>query len=322
MNFAELMDRFKGVRALVVGDLMLDEYIYGSATRISPEAPVMVVKHKRTTYVPGGAANVARNIAALGGEATLAGVIGADEGGLLLERSMRESAWGECVLIEDTERQTTRKTRVLADHAHQVLRIDAEDDEPVPMHIENALKSVLESKIPQSDVVIFSDYLKGSLTPGLIEFGIETARRARVPVVSNPKPRSIGFYQGATLVSLNRIETAQAAGWDRALDGERVFEAIQAIRASLDVHAVLVTLGEEGMAVSTPDQLRVPAIPVEVADPAGAGDTVIATVALGLAVAGLDRVTFELAAQTAAAVVRHVGVAAPSPQDLDRIRLA
>lgn len=320
MTFADLLDAFKGKTALVVGDLMLDEYIFGAATRISPEAPVMVVRHKRTTHVPGGAANVARNIEALGGKAVLVGVIGNDEGGSLLEQAVRAQALGDCVFIEDVDRQTTRKTRVLADHAHQVLRIDAEDDSPVGAHIENALIQVLEDRIPDCDVVIFSDYVKGALTKRVVESGIEIARRSDVPVVVNPKPKSAPFYRGATLVSLNRSEATAVAGRESPITNEEAEEATVAIREFLGVQASLITLGEGGMAAAIPQSVRAPAAQVEVADPAGAGDTVIATVALGVAACGLNEAIFSLAAEMAAAVVRHVGVAAPSSSDLERIR--
>lgn len=317
MSFASLLQAFQNRRALVVGDLMLDEYIFGRATRISPEAPVIVVKQERQTAVPGGAANVARNLVALGAKVSVVGVVGDDDPGQRLAASLRTFA--EATLITDSDRPTTRKTRVLANHAHQVVRIDHEDERPAPAEIEARLLHAAKDRIKESDVLLISDYSKGGVTTSLIEALIAEARSAGVPVVANPKPRSVPHYRGAALVSLNRAESAAALG-QASLESTEALSAARSLRESLGVGALLITLGGDGMAAAWPEgAAQVPAVRVEVYDEAGAGDTVIATVALGVAADALDQTLLTLAAQTAAAVVRKVGVAAPDAADLAAI---
>lgn len=319
MSLASLLDSFATLHALVVGDLMLDEYIHGRATRISPEAPVMVIRQQSISSVPGGAANVAQNIRALGAEARTAGVVGLDAAGDALESALRLS--GELGLVRDPSRATTRKTRVLADHAHQVLRIDHEGEEPVSAEIEQKLLDSVMNLVGGCSVIVLSDYMKGALTVRLAQSLIAYAAATDIPVVVNPKPRSLGNYSGATLVSLNRAEAAEAVGFHQGIDNEDAAHVAQLIRERYNLGAVLITLGEGGMAVAGDSSFLVAAPRVEVYDTAGAGDTVIATVALGLGSgAGVTKAVFELAAQTAASVVRKVGVATPQPEDLAAIR--
>lgn len=315
MTPGELVRSFAGLRAVVVGDLMLDEYLFGRASRISPEAPVMVVRHLDTKRVPGGAANVARNISAMGGSVSVIGVVGDDEAGRFLAETLSQG--GAANLVVDATRQTTRKTRVLADHAHQVLRIDAEDDDPIPSEAETRLIDAIQAALSQADVMVLSDYLKGALTPTVAREAVARARAAGVPVVVNPKPRSLAQYEGASLISLNRAEATEAMGEARPLSEAAAAEAAQSLRDQCHADAVLVTLGDAGMVAAAHDVIRVHAPRVEVADPAGAGDTVIATVALGVARLGVSEpAVYEAAAQMSAAVVQHVGVAVPSPDDL------
>lgn len=322
MTFAELLNRFTGIRALVVGDLMLDEYHFGRATRISPEAPVMVIRHERSEIVPGGAANVALNIRALGGEPTLIGVSGSDPAGDQLSESLVRQGLAVGAIARDAGRPTTRKTRIVADHSHQVLRMDSENDAPIPPPVEDEVVQALERFVGESDVVVLSDYLKGTLTPRVASRAIELARGKGVPVAVNPKPRSLDQYHRATLISLNRVETAEATRRHGGLPDSDALAAAEEVRQRLEAEAVLVTLGEAGMVAVGAHPLRIPAPKVEVYDTAGAGDTVIATVSLGIAAAGYGKEVFELAAQTSACVVRHVGVATPSSSDLAQIRSA
>lgn len=317
---ASLLDRFPRVRAVVLGDLMLDEYLFGSATRISPEAPVMVVRQERTAHVPGGAANVARNIVALGGQASILGVAGEDEAAERLGRELESEGIEARGIVRDGTRATTRKTRVVADHSHQVLRIDHEDDAPVSQDIERKLCAALDLQLPGAGVLVLSDYLKGALTPAVATHAIDAARSAGIPVIVNPKPRSLSSYQGATLVSLNRAEATAALDLWQPLEDADAEEAARTLRARLGVDVLLVTLGESGLLAVGPETIRVGAPRVEVYDTAGAGDTVVAAVALGWAVEGCTRPVFELAAQAAARVVQHVGVAVPSAQDLEALR--
>ncbi len=270
MSFQPMLDLFKAKHILVVGDVMLDEYIFGTATRISPEAPVMVVKHKQTSRLPGGAANVAKNVLAFGASAHLVGVVGDDQGGTLL-RDALEEVYLPSTLITIPGRVTTRKTRVLADSKHQVLRIDQEDDSPIADGAAQELLDAVEHILPQCDAIILSDYLKGSIIERVARVVYQMAKSAWKPVIVNPKPQSLEFYRGATVISLNRAEATQAYGSSVTLDN--ALPAAEKIRSRHRAEAVVVTLGDEGMAVAGPVSLHIPAPVVEVSDPAGAGDT-------------------------------------------------
>lgn len=319
MTFAALLDAFRDLRALVVGDLMLDEYHFGSATRISPEAPVMVIRHERSTRLPGGAANVALNLKALGAETVVVGVAGADPDGDALERSLADSGLEGVSLIRDASRATTKKTRIVADHSHQVLRIDFEASGAILPKVEDQVLEAIQREAPQADVILLSDYLKGVCTAKVADWAIRAAKKHGIPVAVNPKPPSLAHYRGASLVSLNLKEATEAFVPPSLFEG-RADEAARHYLDDLDLGSILVTLGSQGMAATGVEGFRIGAPKVEVYDTAGAGDTVIATAALGMAAAGFRREVFELAAQTSACVVRHVGVATPSPDDLAAIR--
>ncbi len=319
-SFATLLDLFSGRRALVVGDLMLDDYVFGTATRISPEAPVMVIRQDRTKSVPGGAANVAKNIAALGGEATVVGVVGEDSAGEVLCESLKGLAGVSPVTRRDGSRSTTRKTRIVADHAHQVLRIDNESTSIVDGEVAQWLLNEVESRIQTADVVVMSDYQKGVLADGTVQRIIEMATHGQVPVVANPKPVSARYYGGASLVSLNRVEAGQLSGMTIDND-ESVSKCLHRLRQEIGCNTVVVTLGERGMvAIRDGEMANVASPRVEVYDTAGAGDTVIATLAMCLSVGANLLDSLRLAAETSARVVRHVGVAVPDERDLNEIR--
>ncbi len=325
MRLGEILDSFKGLRALVVGDLMLDEYIFGRATRISPEAPVMVVRQQRTSSVPGGAANVAKNLVALGATTHVVGVIGDDAAGRTLRDSLVEAGITQAQLVTDASRPTTRKTRVLADSAHQVLRIDHEDHSPSSPEIEALIVERVRSLVSEVDVVLLSDYQKGAVTKRAVEQILEMCRLAGVTTIANAKPQSIGHYRGANLVSLNLKEASEATGWPELreqveLGGSDKSELPRKAAAKLGsdhgIEHVLVTLGEFGMCTA---DFWIPPRKVEVFDTAGAGDTTIATLALGMKSVGYRPEVFTLAAQASAAVCRRVGVAVPTGEDLAEI---
>lgn len=319
MKYGALLDSFRGLRALVVGDLMLDEYIFGRATRISQEAPVMVVRQSSTKSVPGGAANVASNMVALGARPIVIGVVGDDEPGRRLAASLGEFGIDGGRLVKDPSRPTTRKTRVLANHSHQVLRIDHEDDSPSSVEVEQAVLTQAIAAMNEVDVVLISDYLKGAITGPIIEAIVARGREISVPVVANPKPKSLRHYVGATLVSLNRYEGGAAIGKPEGLTDAEATSTAEALRDRLGVENMLVTLGASGMAAAGASSFFVPSVRVEVYDEAGAGDTVIATVALSIGAKRFGPTALGLATETAAAVVSKVGVATPSEVDLRRI---
>lgn len=296
-------------RILVVGDVMLDRYWFGDVSRISPEAPVPVVKVERLEERPGGAANVARNVAALGAQATLISVVGNDEAGQTLERLLAAEKI-RCYLHEDAQLSTTVKLRVIG-RQQQLLRIDFET---WPTH--EVLRSKLaefESRLPGCDVVILSDYGKGGLAH--ITEMIRLARAAGKPVLVDPKGDDYSRYAGATLLTPNRAELRQVTGrWSSEAD---LLERVQRLRDELDLQALLVTRSEEGMTLFHADgALHEAAIAREVFDVSGAGDTVIATLAVMLG-SGLDLATaMRFANRAAGIVVGKLGTAVATLDEL------
>jgi rfaE bifunctional protein kinase chain/domain len=296
-------------RVLVVGDVMLDRYWFGEVSRISPEAPVPVVKVERSEERPGGAANVARNAAALGADVTLLSVIGRDEAGACLERLVaQEGIKGR--LHRDASVPTTVKLRVIG-RQQQLLRIDFET---VPSHEVLAAKlDEFERSVARADLIILSDYAKGGLTH--IERMIARARAAGKPVLVDPKGEDFARYRGATAITPNRAEFRQVVGGWKT-DAEFVTKA-QRLRASLALDALLVTRSEEGMTLFTRGKvLNVPAQAREVYDVSGAGDTVIATLGVQLAAGEGFAAAVRAANFAAGIVVGKLGTAVVSPEEL------
>ncbi|AZY52148.1 D-glycero-beta-D-manno-heptose-7-phosphate kinase [Bordetella avium] len=267
-------------RVLVVGDVMLDRYWFGEVERISPEAPVPVVRVARREDRLGGAANVARNIAALGAQATLIGVVGADEAGGRIA-VLASEAGVHTRLVTDPDRHTTLKMRVLG-RQQQLLRIDFEE-EPGQAILEG-VDAALAAALSDCDVLVLSDYAKGALAR--VEGLIALARARQVPVLVDPKGDDYSRYRGATLVTPNRAEMQQAVG--RWSSEAQLDQRAQALRQDLDLEALLVTRSEQGMTLFTQDgRQHVDAQAHEVFDVSGAGDTVLATLAV-MRATGLD----------------------------------
>lgn len=289
-------------RVLVVGDVMLDRYWFGDVSRISPEAPVPVVKVEKVEERPGGAANVARNCAALGARTSLLSVVGADEAGQSLLRLMTNSGI-TASLLEDAQLSTTVKLRVLG-RQQQLLRIDFENS---PDH--EVLKTKLaeyQQLLPDTDVVILSDYGKGGLTH--IGEMIRLARAAGKPVLVDPKGDDYARYSGATLLTPNRSELREVVG--RWRDETDLTNRAQALREELGLEGLLVTRSEEGMTLFTPGkQTHEPAQAREVYDVSGAGDTVIATLAVMLGSGSDMPAAMQLANKAAGVVVAKLGTA-------------
>ncbi|CAM3784522.1 D-glycero-beta-D-manno-heptose-7-phosphate kinase [Bordetella sputigena] len=264
-------------RILVVGDVMLDRYWFGEVDRVSPEAPVPIVRVARREDRLGGAANVARNVAALGGQATLIGVIGADEAGERIHALARDAGVTPG-LVADAGHPTTLKMRVLG-RQQQLLRVDFEEA-PRPSALD-ALDAEFQRHLKGHDVVVLSDYAKGAL--GRVQELIEHARRAGVPVLVDPKGDHYDIYRGATLVTPNRAEMQQAVG--RWTSEDDLATRAQRLRADLQLEALLVTRSEQGMTLFTDEgREHVDAQAHEVFDVSGAGDTVLATLAVTRAV--------------------------------------
>lgn len=306
----DILDRFRRVKILVVGDAMLDRYWRGDASRLSPEAPVPVVALKRVSDVPGGAANVAANAAALGAEVFLAGVVGAGPNAESLSAALRAAGIAPDFLVASAARPTTVKTRVLV-HNQQIARVDDESDRPLDQKEEAVLLSVVENLIPATDLIVLSDYAKGCLTRSLIASVVGSARRHSKPVLADPKGRDFTKYAGATLLTPNATEALAAAGGVPENNGaaNAVESAAAKLLADIEIESLLVTLGEAGMRLfrrgAAPAHF--PSLARQVFDVTGAGDTVIATLAVAVAAGAPLDSAITLANVAAGLAVEKVG---------------
>jgi D-beta-D-heptose 7-phosphate kinase/D-beta-D-heptose 1-phosphate adenosyltransferase len=304
----------RGVRTLVVGDLMLDTYLRGTASRISPEAPVPVVRVTEEWRALGGAANVAGNVVALGANCEMVGCVGADRAGEDLLSELERLGIGSHGVREIAGRPTTVKTRIMARH-QQVARYDTEEEGEVDDLTTAALIAALEEFAPGSDAIALGDYNKGVLTPAVIEAVLELGRRQGIPVVVDPKVRNFFAYKGATVFTPNLLELTTALGEPVQFDDAAW---LKRVRSDLGCEHLLVTLGETGMALLTAEgkHLRVPTVARSVYDVSGAGDTVTAVLATALG-AGADVIEAAVLANYAAGIeVGKVGVATVSPAEL------
>lgn len=311
-----LVEAFRGHAVVIVGDVMLDRYWWGSVTRLSPEAPVPVVEKQRSSVAPGGAANVAANVASLGGLPLLVGVVGADEAGRELGAELRRRGIGAEHLVTDARRPTTVKTRIVAVSQH-VVRVDEEDRSPVASALTARLAERAIALLDGARVLVVSDYAKGVLAPELLERVIRAARSRRVWVVVDPKGHDYARYAGASLICPNRGEALAAArvGADEA---DAVARAGRRLLESGVADAVLVTVGEAGMMLCERDRppAAIPALARAVYDVTGAGDTVIAVVSLALAAGVALGQAVRLANVAAGLAVEQVGTTAVTAAQL------
>lgn len=302
-----------GRRVVCLGDVMLDRFLYGDASRLSPEAPVPVVRLARTQSMAGGAGNVARNIMALGGEAALIALVGADPEADELTSLLGAAAY----LLPNPARRTTVKLRVIAGR-QQIVRVDEEERREADAAEAVAIKGALASALEGAAALILSDYGKGVLTPPVIRAAVAAARARGIPCLADPKGRDFARYAGVTCLTPNANELAEATGMPVASDAE-CEAAARAVLAAVEVGAVLATRSEKGMMLVRRDApaITVPAMAREVFDVSGAGDTVIATLALSVA-AGLPLEGAMRAANAAAGVVvAKLGTATCSAAELD-----
>jgi D-glycero-beta-D-manno-heptose-7-phosphate kinase len=315
-DLARLLERARGRRVLIVGDLMLDHFVIGRVDRISPEAPVPVVAFDHEEFRLGGAANVAHNVAAMGGEVDLAGVIGEDaEGGRLLA-ALHAARIGTSGIVADGTRCTTRKLRVVTTRNQQVARIDYEDDRALTGGVEQALASTIAEAAARADVVLISDYQKGAVTRVTARAAINGAATRRVPSLVDPKVPHIDYYDGASLITPNHHE-AEAITLMRIRSSEDARVAAGRVRERTQCGAVLITRGEHGMWLLCGEgEFELPAEAREVADVTGAGDTVIAAMALGLAGGGSIELAARLANRAAGLAVAHFGPVAITADEL------
>ncbi len=317
---AELLERIRGIRVLVVGDLMLDVYLRGGATRISPEAPVPVVRVDRQWRGLGGAANVAANLAVLGADTELVGVIGGDGAGVEFEQACDELGIGRVGARPVPGRPTTVKTRVLVGY-QQVARYDRESDDDLAPADAEALRRHVESAAEAASAIVVEDYDKGVMVPAVIEAALDCGRRNGIPVVVDPKAKRFSQYAGCTVFKPNRSELASAL---RANVNTADAEWMERTRRRLECDHLLVTLGQDGMALMPGDAgqlLLVPAVARAVYDVSGAGDTVTAVVTAVLAAGGTGQEGAVLATHAAGIEVGKAGVATVTADEiLDSLR--
>src|SRR6202171_5725301 len=302
-DFETLSHAIVSQTVLCVGDLMLDEFVYGEVSRISPEAPAPVIAVQRTETNIGGAGNVARNIAALGARCIFVGLVGEDEAGAKLKTLLSRESLIDSVLICDSGRPTTRKVRFVSEHfSTHMLRADWEQAQPASADVEQKLIDAILPLIARADIVLLSDYAKGVLTARVIRNIIDAAKKLGKRVIVDPKSANFAIYRGATLLTPNRKEFAEATR-SRADTEESIAEAAQDAMQLADCEAMLVTQSERGMTLvpRKGEAIHVPAHPVKVRDVSGAGDTVAAVLAATLA-AGADWETALRMANAAAAV--------------------
>jgi len=309
---------FAALRVLVVGDFMLDEYLWGRAERISPEAPVAVVDVERETRTLGGAGNVVNNLVALGARVEVLGLVGDDHPGALLRQEMAQLGVEVGGLLADPQRQTSRKTRVMGNN-QQVVRIDRESRLPAGPDFFLAARQFLQDRLPQLAAVILSDYAKGTLTPVLLQEIINRGRSRNLPVVVDPKGADYSSYAGATVITPNRKEAELAAGQSLAR-WEDLVRAGAKLRKKLDLNHLLITLGPEGMLLfpRKGPEIPIPTRAQEVFDVSGAGDTVASVMALGLAAWDNPLLAATLANVAAGVVVGKLGTAPVFRAELER----
>jgi D-beta-D-heptose 7-phosphate kinase/D-beta-D-heptose 1-phosphate adenosyltransferase len=301
-SLLKLLDSFHSARVLVLGDVMLDRYLYGAIERISPEAPIPVISIERMADMPGGAGNVVRNLAALGAHASLIGVVGEDAWADTLRAQLAQIPNVEEHLITDRSRTTTVKTRYVAD-GQQVLRADRESREPLAHDVELRLLAEYRGALAATDIVVLSDYAKGALTESVVSAAIAAARAAGKPVIVDPKSKVFAKYRGSTALTPNRLELQIACGFKCETDEEVVLGANRILQDGV-CDVIVVTRGRDGMSVVRAGgaATHLPTTARGVFDVSGAGDTVVAAMSLGLA-AGGDIVDAATLANFAAGIV-------------------
>lgn len=312
-----IVEAFSQVRVLCVGDVMLDRFILGAVKRISPESPVPVLSIGKTQVFPGGAANVARNIASLGGRSTLIGVVGADAVAAELERALSPFDGLASALVVAPERATTEKVRFVSQGQH-LLRADQEDSHPISPELEERVLAAVASQIDSHHVLVLSDYAKGVLTARVVSGAIALAKARHIPVIVDPKSPEMARYNGATVVTPNAKEVQAATGIDPTEDDADAVLAGGRILEHAGIESVLVTRAHRGMSLisRTAEPVHLPASAREVFDVVGAGDTVIATLALAVGAGDTLANAAEVANLAAGIVVGKRGTATVSQSEL------
>lgn len=308
LSWESIFARAASLRLLVVGDVILDEYLLGSVQRVSPEAPVPIVHEQQRRYILGGAANVASNLAGLGCHVSLVGVVGEDEQGTRLRSLLWERKVNHEGVVDDPARPTTTKTRVLADH-QQVLRLDREFSAPLDDRVTASIIERLDGLTPKCDAIICSDYGKGVLTTKLVSNLIKQARRVHCPVFVDPKGTDYSRYRGATVITPNKREASEASGLP-VTDEVEIAACARRLLEQVQSQAVLITRGQEGMTLYSGETIaHIPTAAQEVFDVTGAGDTVVSVLALAHAAGAPLNEAAYLANLAAGIVISKLGTA-------------
>lgn len=318
LDFEKRLQSIGQQTILCVGDLMLDDFVYGEVGRISPEAPAPVLAVKRSEVTIGGAGNVARNIASLGARCIFVGLVGDDDAGRDVIARLQAEMLVEPSLVIDRTRPTTRKMRFVSEHfSTHLLRADWEQAGPVGADLEGELIARALAALPRVGAVVLSDYAKGVLTPRVISEVIAAARRARIPVVVDPKAPDYSVYRGATVITPNRRELEQATRRE-AVGDAAILAAAEELAGMVAADAVVVTRSEEGMSLYAKGEapVHVPAYAVKVRDVSGPGDTVVAILAVMLALGADYEAAMRAANAGAAVVVGKPGTATVSVNEL------
>jgi rfaE bifunctional protein kinase chain/domain len=318
IDVGKLVQKFKKTTLLVVGDIMIDEFIWGTVSRISPEAPVPVVAVTHEDLLLGGAANVVHNVHTLGGRVFLAGLVGDDQMGEKIKELLAEQGIDRGGLVVEAGRPTTVKTRIIA-HSQQVVRFDRESGKPISTQSQERLLGYIDTHWGKVDGVIIADYGKGLIIPDLMDFILNKKRVDGKLVAVDPKVNNFVFYTGATILTPNRYEAEAAAGKE-IKDEESLMEVGKLLLERFASQAILITRGEEGMALFEREGavIAVPTVAKEVYDVTGAGDTVISALTLALAAGSTFPEAAVLANYAAGIVVGKVGTATVTPEELKK----
>ncbi|MFA5264828.1 MAG: D-glycero-beta-D-manno-heptose-7-phosphate kinase [Opitutaceae bacterium] len=311
---AAIIGKARGLKILVIGDLMIDEYLWGKVTRISPEAPIPVVEVIKDEFKPGGAANVGLNLLALGAKVFFAGVVGDDENGLKLKECTVALGGDVSAVLADTSRPTTVKTRVIAQH-QQVVRVDREKTGSISGELMQALLRRIEPLIDRVDGIIFSDYGKGLLSGELVRTVVSRAAGGKVISV-DPKPQNIALFANTSLITPNKKEAEQAVGFALKCDKD-VENAALRLQQQLSIGSILITRGDEGMTLLSDGRfLHLPTRAKQVYDVTGAGDSVIGVATLARCAGATMEQAAILSNFAAGISVAHLGVYAVTPEEL------
>ncbi len=304
-----IFDAFEKQKVLIIGDVMIDAYIWGAVERISPEAPVPVVRATKRDYRLGGAANVALNIQALGAEPILCAVVGDDEAGSNLIKRLEEKNMSTAGIVNSPSRPTTVKTRVLSGHQH-VVRVDEETDKELNSEEQTALLSKIDQLLDGVDVIVFEDYDKGVITDSLIKHVVAAANSKDIPTVVDPKKRHFLSYHGVTLFKPNLKELREGLKLDfEKQDQDAIEKAVEKLIKELRCDGALITLSERGVYINYQNETHlIPAHMREISDVSGAGDTVISLVSIAVALKLSPFLIAALSNLGGGLVCEHVGV--------------